>query len=107
MANIREILESPIAQGEDESIVYTLDTTPWGGAPTSVTAKIFSIDASTGAKTDVTSAKMPTGSPSAEGNIITIPSITGLAAGTQYRLEVKFTISGSQLEAWATIEGEV
>ena len=101
----REIKEGQQPHGADESIVYTLTTTPWGSSPGTISAKVFSI-ASSGARTDVTATVMPSGSASAVGDVISLPAITGLTAGTLYRVEVKFTCSGNVFEAYAYIKGE-
>ncbi len=101
---IRRVKESPLHQGVDEQVAYALTTTPWGSSPGSVSVKLFSLD-STGAKTDVSSTKL-TGSPSVDGDVITTPLVISLAAGTDYRMEIKFTCSGNVFEAWAVIKGE-
>ena len=100
----REVNESPIPQGVDEQISYTLTTTPWGSAPASLVVKLYSI-AVGGALTDV-SATLLVGVASAMGDVITTPIVTGLTAGTTYRLEIKFTVSGNVFEAYCIIGGE-
>lgn len=97
----RRIVESPIYQGEDERIAYTLPTTAWGLSPSSpaVVIKDAAGDDVTG---DVTS-----GSASVSDNVITTPVILDLVADAQYRLEIKFTIAGNVLETWADLRGEV
>lgn len=99
-ATIREIKESPIYQGEDEQIAYTLTTTPFGSSPSSPVVTIKDADGE-----DVTS-DYASGSASALGDVITTPTILDLVAKTQYRLEIKFTSSGNVLEAWADLRGE-
>jgi len=101
----REIVEGQQFQGADETVVYTLTTTNWGSSPTSTSAKIFTQNADE-TFTDVTSTNMPTGSTSVSGDVITLPAVTALVAGTVYRVEVKFTISGNVFEAYAIIQGE-
>ena len=100
MSNIREIKEGMQYQGSDETIVYTLTTTPWGSSPSSESAKIYEVDGDT--YTDKTSTMM-TGSASATADVITLPAIHGLAAGEMYRVEVLFTCSGNIFEAIAFI----
>ena len=99
----REITEGRQTQGEDETIVYTLTTTPWGSSPGSLSAKIYSVSGDT--YTDVTATNM-TGSASATNDVITLPAVHSLAAGTLYRVEVVFTCSGNTFEAYAEIMGE-
>ena len=103
MSNIREIKENMIFQGSDESIVYSLTTTPWGSTPTSTAAAIFTVVGDT--YTNLTTTCM-TGSTSVTGDIITLPSVHSLTAGTQYRVEVLFTSSGNIFEAVAMIKAE-
>lgn len=102
---IRRVRESDISQGEDEKIAYQLTTTPWGSNPSDVSVKLYSLD-DYGVKTDVSSTKL-VGGISVSGDVITTPSVTGLVAGTRYRMEIKFTIAGNVFEAWCGIVGEV
>jgi len=104
MTKTREIVESPLPQGADEQIVYGLDVTNWGSAPTSTTAKIYQV-ADNGTLTDVTTTNM-TGSTAVLGNVITLPKIKSLLSGYQYRVEVKFTIGVNIFEAYLIIEAE-
>lgn len=99
-ANDRCIKDSPIYQGEDEQLVYTLTTTPWGSSPSSPAVTIK--DA---AGTAVT-ANFTSGSASISGDVITLPTILNLIADIEYRLEVRFTISGNVEEAWSELWGE-
>ncbi|MDY7078646.1 MAG: hypothetical protein SXV54_17160 [Chloroflexota bacterium] len=97
----RQIEESPIYQGEDEEIAYTL-TIPssWGPSPSSPTVTIKDADGA-----DVTST-YTSGSASVDGTVITTSTILNLVADAQYRLEIQFTSSGNVLEAWADLRGE-
>lgn len=99
----REAKESPVHQGADEILAYSITTTPWVAAPTSPTAKIFSYVDDT--YTDVTATNM-SGSASVSGDVITTPTVTGLTAGTMYRVEVKFAVSGNTFEVWFWLQGE-
>ena len=103
MSKIREIKEGMQYQGADETIVYSLTTTPWGSTPSSTAAAIFTVVGDT--YTNLTTTCM-TGATSVTGDIITLPSIHTLAAGTQYRVEVLFTASGNIFEAVAMIKAE-
>lgn len=91
-------------QGVDESIAYTLTTTQWGTSPGTISAKVYDITG--GARTDVTSTVMPTNSPSAVGDIITLSALKLLTAEHAYRVEVKFTCSGNIFEAYCIIYAE-
>lgn len=101
MAVRRKIKESPIRQGEDEQIAYNLTTTPWGSSPTSLSVALKTLPD----LTDVSSTHL-SGSASAVGDVITTPVVSGLEAGKTYRMEIKFTVSGNVMEAWAVIEAE-
>jgi hypothetical protein len=103
MSNLREIKEGLQYIGEDENIVYTLTTTPWGSDPSSEAAKIFEVDGDD--LTDVTSGLM-SGSASATADVITLPAIAGCTAGTDYRVEIIFTCSGNVFEAFAELKAE-
>lgn len=96
----REIRESPIEQGTDEDISYQLDTSPWGGSPTSVEVVVYEVDGNT--FTDVT-ATVCTGAASVNGDMIILPSISNLEAGKTYRVEILFSCGVGQLEAWGVI----
>ena len=99
----REFSGSPVWQGRNEEVSYPITTTNWGSSPTDVEAKLYSV--SGGAYTDVTSTNL-SGSPSVNGDVITTPVVKDLVAGTEYRMEVKFT-SGSQIyEGFMRIYGQ-
>lgn len=102
-ANSREIVESPLWQGTDEEIAYTLTTTPWGSSPSSPSVKLFSYDGSS--FTDVTATNL-SGAASVDGDVVTTPTVKDLVADTKYRLEIQFTISGNVYETWAWINGQ-
>ena len=101
MAVTRAVKESPITQGADEIIAYTLTTTPWGASPTSISVKLYE-----GASKTDRSATMLSGIAGATGDVITTPLVTGLTAGQVYRLEIKFTSSGNVFEAFCIIYAE-
>ncbi|MHC4363705.1 MAG: hypothetical protein ACYSTZ_12825 [Planctomycetota bacterium] len=103
MSNLREIKEGLQYIGEDETIVYTLTTTPWGSSPSSEAAKIYEVVGD--ALTDRTSVLM-SGSAAAVNDVITLPAISGCTAGTDYRVEVKFTCAGNVFEAFAELKAE-
>lgn len=101
-ANSRCIRESPIYQGEDEQLAYTVTVpTSWGTDPSSPVMTIKSA-AGVDVTTDYTS-----GSASISGAVITTPTILNLVANIEYRLEVKFAVSGGNVEeAWGELWGE-
>lgn len=97
----RRIIESPLMQGEDERIVYSLTTTPWGSSPLTVSVVLKTYPG----LVDVSSTNL-SGSVVVAGDVITSPIVHSLAAGSSYRLEYKFTVTGNVLEAYAIIRGE-
>jgi len=100
----RMVVESPIYQGEDEQIVYTLTTTPWGSTPTNVAVTLYSVSTLM-EYTDVSSTCL-SGSASVDGDTITTPIVKLLVEDTLYQLEIKFTCSGNVLEAFCLIRGQ-
>ena len=97
MASIRE-LTGVNEQGVDEQISYSVTSTPWGSSPSSISCKVY--DITDGAYTDVTSTVMPTNSPAAVGDVITLSPLKSLTAGKVYRVEVKFTAGGNVYECY-------
>ncbi len=103
MAISREVREGRQSQGIDEQIAYKLTTTPWGGSPTSPSAKLYDCTGTT--FTDVSSSCL-SGSPAVLGDVITSPKVQGLTKGNLYRLEFQWTYSGNLLEAFVIIKAE-
>jgi len=101
----REVVESPLFQGADETIVYKITTTPWASNITTLSSKIYSYSFADGSYTDVTSANM-TGSTTSSGDVVTLPAIAGLSANIRYRVEVKFSSSGNTFEPYFWIYGQ-
>lgn len=103
----RQINESPITQGEDESLVYSLTTTPWGSDPTAVSATVWDVtDADeTDDWTDVTDDVMPVNNPSVAGDVITLSPLESLTDGHVYRMEIQFTCGDNTFETYALIIG--
>ena len=99
-ATDREIVESPLYQGEDEQIAYTLTTTPWGSSPTNV-----SVVLKNSAGVDISATNL-SGSPATAGDIITTPVVHSLVEDSRYRLEIRFTIDGNISETWTDIYGQ-
>lgn len=89
----REIEQSPIEIGIDETVPYTLTIpTSWGtaGNPSAVTK-----DADGNIVASVTSGVSVT------SNVISfIVDGTALTVNNDYRIEIKFDVSGGTLEAW-------
>lgn len=98
--NIREFVESPLYQGQDEQIKYSLTTTNWGSTPSSPVVKIYKQDG-----TDVSSTNL-SGTATVSGDVVTTPFVTGLTAGLRYRLEIQFVSGGNTYETYGYIKGE-
>lgn len=100
----REFRESPVKQGVDEEITYTLDTSAWGSSPTGVTVKVY--DVTTLPKVDVTATVMPVNSPAVSNDIISCSPLKLLTVGHAYRIEVKFASAGNVFEAYGIVQAE-
>lgn len=114
MATIsREIREGLQLQGKDEIVAYRLDTSNCSldpsapSTPAGVACTIWTVTEVAGliTYTDVTATKM-SGAATVSGQYITLPLVTSLAAGTLYRVEVKFTLEGNTFEPYAMIQAE-
>ena len=104
MSITRQVLESPLVQGVDETIIYSIRTTPWGAGPGSVAVEVY--DVTGGDYTDVTSSVV-TGSPSVLGDVITLPQIGNLEENKVYKVEVYFEAGSQEFECYFLIEGEL
>ena len=92
-----------VTQGEDEQLVYSVTTTNWGSSPTSVSVVAKDVSDS---NTDV-SATVLSGSATVSGDVISLPTVKSLTAGSRYRIEVKFTSGGSIFEGYFLIDAEL
>lgn len=101
----RVIKQSPVVQGVDEIVPYTLTTTPWGSSPTSISCAVY--DITNGARDDVTGTVMPTNTPTATGDVITLSPLKLLTANHNYRVEILFTCSGNVFEAFGIVKAEL
>lgn len=98
----REVLETDIVQGEDEKIVYSFASTPWGTGPTNVS---FVVKDTTNSLIDVTSTVMP-GSATVAGDVITLPQLKLLTRTHIYRVEIKFDAQGNTFEPFFIVKAE-
>ncbi len=89
--NVLEAKESPIVQGADEILVYTIDATGWTTSPAATVVTAFDEADNSG----VTSTLFPTNSPTESSAVITLSALRALTAGKSYRIEVLFTDGGS------------
>jgi len=99
----RECKESPLPQGVDERLAYTITTTPWAASPTSPTVVVK--DTSTSPWADVTTS-VTTGSASAAGDVITTPYIFGLTKNHDYRVEVKWSVGSAIYECYFVLNAQ-
>ncbi len=87
---ILEVAEGMRYQTTDEQLIYKVTTTNWGTSPGTLVVAVYNGTA------DVTSTVMPTNTPTASGDVITLSPLKSLSNGYVYRVEVKFT-SGSNI----------
>jgi hypothetical protein len=88
-------IESPQRQTPQENLSRSITTTPWGSSPTSVTLTVYDVSIP-GTDTDVTNAVV-SGSNSVTGDVITTKRIGSLTLGQDYRVDVSFTDSSSNV----------
>jgi hypothetical protein len=100
----RQVVETDLHQGVNESIAYTITTTPWGSSPSAVVVTAY--DITTGDFVDV-SATVLSGVASVIGDVITLPKLQSLTARRRYRVDVKFTCSGNTFEPYFIVQGEL
>lgn len=98
---VRSVVESPLAQGEDERIAYGFD---WAEVGTPGGPAVVLKDMTAGG-VDVSATKL-SGAASVDGDVVVTPKVIELEPGTKYRLECKVTIGGNVLEAYVEIFGE-
>ena len=84
----REAEESPIVQGENESIAYTIDITKWGDTPTNITMKVEDSDG-----TDVTATTTTGSITTPTTTTILLKELYNLDTQSEYRVEVQFDIT--------------
>ena len=100
----REVKESPIGQGSNEQISYSIDTTAWGGSPSSASCTLYDM---TKEPYKNVSATNLSGDASSSGDTVTTPEVHSLEPGHLYRLNIQFTSNGNVREAYVMIEGEL
>jgi hypothetical protein len=105
--SIREILEGTQRQGTTEEVTYTLTYPASWGTPTSPTVKVYSVNETTSALTDVTSTVMPSGSASADGQVVTLPELKSLTADVLYRVVVTVASGTNVFTAKADVRAEL
>lgn len=100
----REILESPIVQGSNETKTYMIDYETWGASDADpVTAPGIAITDQD--DTTVTSTLCSGGASVANSTQISF-AITAVTAGNVYLVKVVGTFDGNILGTYFTIEGE-
>lgn len=108
MTELREVIESPLDQGKDETISYQITTTPWCTAPSLPVVTIY--DVTGGIYTALSVAElaivMPVNNPTIAGDVITLSPLKALTVDKVYRVEVKFTAGGDVWEAWFLVHGQ-
>jgi hypothetical protein len=99
MTSIREVIESPLSQGQDEDVYYQF---LWSviGTPSNPVVKIYN-----SSYVDVSSTNL-SGSPSVNGTTVLAPKVSSLVAGERYRLECRVSVNGNVLESFCTLVAE-
>jgi hypothetical protein len=100
VADIRELVESPLEQGEDEIISYTVEMAAIG-TPSSPVVVVKDVSAGTA----VTATVMPINSPTVSGTVINLSPLKLLTRNVLYRVEVKATINNNVLEHYFYVYG--
>ncbi len=104
----RQIKESPLYIGKNETIPYTVDFA--GFVPSTVTTlsspTVTLYDITRGEPgTNVSSTKL-SGSPTFASLVLTLPTISGLEDGKRYILRCRGSGGGGVYELWAYVIGE-
>lgn len=105
MPSPRQVIEGRQYQGVDEEIAYQIDTEPWSPSPTNVVCEVR--DVTDAAYTNVTTTVMPSGTPTVNENLITLPKLKALTNKHLYRVEVKFNGSGNIFEFFFFVQAEL
>jgi hypothetical protein len=94
MITKRMVKESPVSQGVDERIPYTLTVhSTWGTVQgTGIVVTVFDITDTTDEAdwVNVTATVMPTNTPTVSNNAITLSKLRDLEDGHIYRMEIQF-----------------
>ena len=89
-----EVIEGLREQGQDEWVPYKVNTTPWGGSPSSPSIKAYDeADWS-----DVTTTVFPTNEPTTSSDDVVLSLFGDLTLNHTYRVEVQCTIGTATLE---------
>jgi hypothetical protein len=105
MSSPRQFVESPIKVGLTEKKVWSFDTTPWGGSPSSPVVTVWQGQGES--RTNVTST-VAAGSASVASAIIQTQTIdcTLMTIGEHYRVVCQWTYGGLPISAYLDIEVE-
>lgn len=102
--SVREVKESDLRQGVDEKIPYDITTTPWVSGPSTPTVVVKDVDNDFA---DVTTTLLPTNSPAAAGDVITLDPLQAGTQDTRYRIEVKWVVGVATYETWFEVVFEL
>ena len=94
--SVLEIQEGLQRQTSSEVLIYRVTTTNWISSPTSPACVVYDEET----ETDVTSIVMPTNSPSATLDVITLSPLRSLTKGRTYRVEVSFVVDSATYELY-------
>lgn len=99
----RQVKEKRVSQGIDEVVPYKITTTPWGGSPSGVSFKVYTVEE--GTFTDVTSTACA-GSATVSTDDIILPGMSWATEGAMLRAEVKWTSGSATLETFFEVTME-
>lgn len=89
MSGQLDVIQSPQYASSADELTFALDTTEYGGSPSSVV--VTATNLSTGF--DVT-AQVLSGSASVNGDVITLPEVSNLIPGNEYAIDIEFDSLG-------------
>ena len=95
-----EVLDGLQFQRVVELVLYSVNTGPWGGSPTSPSHDVFDEeDLTTSLKSTIMD-----GTPTVATDSINLPALGPLVLGTIYIVTIKFTSAGSTLEGYFRVK---
>jgi hypothetical protein len=102
MKSSREVIEGIQEQGINESISYSIDSTNWGGTPTSPDFDVFDEEDYT---TSLKTALAP-GTASISTKYVVLPHLGSLVDGVIYRVFFSFVSGGNTFEGYFRVKAE-
>ena len=101
--DIHEVRDGLQIQLVGESVSYAVNTTKWGGTPTSPSVDVFDEE---DFGTSLKVATMGASNPTVSGDDINLPLFGSLTAGIIYRIIVTFTLGGNTLIGFIRVQAK-